>query len=104
MLGIQQPVALQPVAGDLGHHPQPGRNGKLQARRAGNGAAHSRSLITNADSTQDVVAKQGNEEGEHEQDGQGVNHHLQHRQAEGIKAQVVVELGVLYAKVLAIEE
>ena len=57
VLGIQQPVALQPVSGDLGHHPQPGRNGKLQARRAGDRAAHARGLIANADSAQDVVAE-----------------------------------------------
>ena len=69
VLGIKQLIALQPVADDLGYHPQAGGYRQLQAGWAGNGSAHTGGLIANPDASQHVVAEKRDEEGQNQQDG-----------------------------------
>ena len=100
----QQLVALQPVAGHLEQHPQARDDGESDARGPGNGTAHAGGATADANAAQHVVAEKDNQERDERQRCQRVDHQLPDRQAEGVKAQVLVELRVGFPEVAAVDE
>ena len=100
----QQLVALQPVAGHLEQHPQARDDGELDARGPGNGTAHAGGATADANAAQHVVTEKDNQERDERQRGQRVDHQLPDRQAEGVKAQVLVELRVGFPEIAAVDE